>query len=66
MLFLGGTAVRNLLANTGGTRDMGLIPGSVISTGVVKSNPLKCSCLEYSMDRGASWPTVYRVVKSQT
>ena len=66
MLFLDGIAIRNLLANAGGTRDMGSIPGSVISTGVVKSNPLQCSCLENSMDRGARWATVHGVLESQT
>ena len=66
MLFLGGTAVRNLLANTGGTRDMGLIPGSVISTGVVKSNPFQYSCLEILMNIEAWWATVHEVAKIWT
>ena len=29
-------------------------------------NPLQCSCLENSMNRGAWWATVYVVVKSRT
>ena len=29
-------------------------------------NPLQCSCLENSMDRGAWWATVHGVTKSQT
>ena len=30
------------------------------------ANPLQYSCLENSMDRGAWWPTVCGVAKSQT
>ena len=44
--------VKNLPANAGDTRDMGMIPGSGRSPGVGKSNPLQYSCLENSMDRG--------------
>ena len=29
-------------------------------------NPLQCSCLENSMDRGAWWATVHEAGKSQT
>ena len=38
--------------NAGGTRDMGLIPGSGRSPGEGNGNPLQYSCLENSMDRG--------------
>ena len=31
---------------------MGLIPGSGRSGGIGNANPLQCSCLESSMDRG--------------
>ena len=50
----------------GDTGDVGLIPGSGISPGVGNGNPLQCSCLENSMDRGAYWATVPGVEKSQT
>ena len=38
-------------------RDLGSIPGSGRSPGEGKGNPLLCSCLENSMDRGAWWAT---------
>ena len=58
--------VKNPPANAGDTRDVGLIPGSGGSPGVGNGNPFKYSCLEDSMDRGASWATVQGVIKSQT
>ena len=36
------------------------------SPGVGNGNPLKYSCLESPMDRGAWWATVHGVVKSQS
>ena len=48
--FLGGSAVKDLPANSGGT---GSIPGSRRSPGEGIANPLQYSCLENSMDRGA-------------
>ena len=51
-------------ANAGGTRDVGLIPGSGRSPGEGNGNPLQYSCLENSMDRGAWWATVHGVAKS--
>ena len=45
-------AVRNLPANAGDTRDMGLIIGIGRSLKVGNGNPLKYSRLENSMDRG--------------
>ena len=45
--------VKNLPANAGDTRDVGLIPGSGRSPGGGNGNPLQNSCLENSMDRGA-------------
>ena len=50
-----GSAVvkKNLPANSGDTRDMGLIPGSRRSPGGGNGNPLQYSCLENPMDRGA-------------
>ena len=58
--------VKNLLANAGDTRDMGLIPGSGRSPGGGHGNPLQYSCLENPMNRGAWQTTVHRVAKSQT
>ena len=49
--------------NAGAT---GLIPRLGRSPGGGHSNPLKYSCLESSMDRGAWQSTVLRVMKSQT
>ena len=47
----GGSLAKNLPANAGDARDMGLIPGSGRSLGEGKGNPLQYSCLENSMDR---------------
>ena len=43
--------VKNLPANAGDLRDMGLIPGLGISLGRGYGNPLQYSCLENLMDR---------------
>ena len=45
--------VKNLCANAGEQRDVGLTPGSERSPGGGHGNPLQCSCLENPMDRGA-------------
>ena len=58
--------IKNPFANTGDTRDTGLIPGSGRSPGGGHGNPLQYSCLEDSMDRGAWWATVHGVEKSWT
>jgi len=50
--------VKNLPANAGDIRDVGLIPGSGRSPGGGNGNPLHYSCLENSMDRAAWWVTV--------
>ena len=44
---------KNLSANAGGIRDMGLIPGLGRSLGGGHGNPLQYLCLENPMDRGA-------------
>ena len=44
----------------------GSIPESGGSPGGGQGNPLQYSCLENSMDRGASQATFHRVEKSQT
>ena len=56
----------NLPANEGDSGDVGLIPewGRVPAEG--DGNPLQCSCLENSMDRGAWQATVHRVAESDT
>ena len=51
--------VKNLPANAGDTRVVGLIPGSERSHGVGNSNPLWYSCLEKSMHRRPWWATVH-------
>ena len=66
MDFLGGTVVKNSLANAGDTRDMCLIPGLGRFPGVADGNPLQYSCLENSTDRGAWWAIVNGVTKSLT
>ena len=58
--------VKNLPANAGDVRDVGLIPGLGISPGGRNGKPLQYSSLENPMGRGAWWATVHRVAKSQT
>ena len=45
--------------------DPGLIPGSGRSSEEENGNPLQYSCLKNPMDRGAWWPIVQMVAKSQ-
>ena len=56
--------VKNLPANAGDIRDVGLIPGSGRSSGGGSDNPLQDSCLENPMGRGAWWATVHGVTKN--
>ena len=58
--------VKNLTANAGDLRDMGLIPGLGRCPGGGHGNPLQYSCLENPMDRGAWWDTVHRAIQSRT
>ena len=58
--------VKNLPASAGDERDMGLIPGSGRSPGVINGNPFQYSCLENFMDRRAWQVTVHRVAKNWT
>ena len=56
--------VKNMPAKTGGTGDVGLIPGLGGSPGVEKGNPPQYSSLENSMKK--SWQaTVHGAAKSQ-
>ena len=57
--------VKKLPANAGDARDLSLTPGLGRSPGVGYGNPLHYSGLENSVDRGACWATVHRVIKSQ-
>ena len=52
--------VKNLPATAGDVRDTDLISGLGFPGGG-HGNPLRCSCLENPMDRGAWWVTVHRV-----
>ena len=51
--------VKNLSADAGDARDVGLIPGLGSSPRRGNSNPLQYSCLENSIDRGVCWATVH-------
>ena len=62
----GGAVVKNLPTNAGDAEDVDWNPGLGRSPGVVNGNPLQCSCLENSMERGASWAAVHEVMKNQT
>ena len=53
--------VKNLPANGGATRDVGLIPGLGRSPGGGYGNPLQYSGLENPMDRGAWQAMVHSV-----
>ena len=59
-------ALKNLPADAGHARDLGLTPGSERVPGEGHGNPLEYSCLENSMDRGVGQAIVHRVAKSQT
>ena len=63
--FLGGAVLKNLPANAGDSGDVGSIPSSGRSPGVVNGNTLQYSCLRNPMDQGALWATVHGVTKSQ-
>ena len=58
--------VKNLPANAGDIRDAGSIPGSGRSPGIGHGNPLRYSCLENPVDRGAWWATGHRLTESWT
>ena len=59
----GGSDSKESACNAG---DLGSIPGSGKSPRVGNGNPHQYSCLENSVDRGAWWPTIHEVTKSQT
>ena len=53
------TVVKNLPANAGDAIDVGLIPGLGGCPGLGNGNPLQCSCIENSTDRGSWWAIVH-------
>ena len=53
-------------ASAGNVGHPGSIPGWGRTLGEGNDNPLQCSCLENSRDRGTWWATVHGVAKSQT
>ena len=53
-------------ASTGNVGYPGSIPGWGRTLGEGNDNPLQCSFLENSMDRGTWWASVHGVAKSQT
>ena len=53
--------VKNLPANAGEIKDLGLIPGSGKIPGGGHGNPLQYSCLENPMDRGAWQAMVHSI-----
>ena len=55
--------VKNPPANSGDSRDEGLIPGSGRSSGEGNGNPLQYSCLRNPVNRGGSQVTFHGVSK---
>ena len=64
--FPSGAVVKNLHANVGDTRNVGLIPKWGRYHRVGNGNPLQYSLLENSMDTEAWRPTVHRIAKTWT
>ena len=64
--FPGGAVVKNLPADAGNTRDVGLIPGLGRSSGGGNGHPLQYSCLKNPMNGGAWKATVHGLTKSWT
>ena len=58
-----GSDSKESVSNAG---DQVLIPGLGIPSGEGNGNPLQCSCLQNSMDRGAWGATVHGVTKNWT
>ena len=55
--------VKESACNTG---DLGSIPGLGRYPGKGNGNPLQCSCLESSMDKGTWQATVHGIAESRT
>ena len=60
------SVIKDTLASAGDTGDRVWICGSERFFGEGNGNPLQYSCLENSMDRGAWWAIVHRVIMRQT
>ena len=58
--------VKNVPANAGDARDVGLIPGSGRFPGEGNGNPFQYSCLENSMERRAWLATVHGITEMDT
>ena len=58
--------VKNLPASAGDIRGVGSIPGWGRAPRGGHGSPLRYSCLENPMDRGAWWATVHSITKNQT
>ena len=56
--------VKNLPANAGDPREVGLIPVLGRSPGIGNGNLLQYSCLGNPMDRGAWWAMVHAATES--
>ena len=64
--FQSDSVIKDTLASAGDTGDRVWICGSGRFFGEGNGNPLQYSCLENSMNRGAWWAIVHRVIKRQT
>ena len=64
--FPDGSVGKESVCNARDVGDAGLILRSGRSPEIGNGNPLQCSCLENSMDRGAWWVRVHGVAKSRT
>ena len=62
-VFPGGSVSKESACNVG---DPGSIPGLKRSSGEGNGNPLKYSCLEKSIGRGAWWAMVHGFAESNT
>ena len=62
----GGSVIKNLPANAGDTRDVGLTPRSGTPLGGENGKPLQYSCWDNPMDRGDWQATVHGVTKNWT
>ena len=58
--------IKNLPANAGDRRDVGLIPGSGRSPGRGHGNPLQYSCLENPHGQRSLWAMVHGMANSGT
>ena len=63
---MGAQVFKNMPANSGDIRDVGLIPGSGRSPGGGHGNPLQYSCLENLMNTGDWRATVHRDAEPDT